>query len=260
MTLRLLGVALGTLLSTTAFAASDLVTSVTGTSGVYVGSSGRYTVTVSNIGNNWAYGSTVSIQLPKTNTSPTVYVMGTVGTMSSGCTRSGTVVTCALGSIKKGTSKSVFVDLTLPYASAPLVITGTAATTSTENSTSNNEGSHTASLLTYTNSFSTPYNLSNDHCTGIGLSSYYECTLFPSSISGFDTTLNGDGSVTIVDGDPAYTGTWTQPASNRLQINYYELGVLVAAFDGYGVIGGCWEGKTTFPGSVYSAMYQVCPR
>ena len=33
---------------------------------------------------------------------------------------------------------------------------------------------------------------------------------------------------------------------------------LVAEFDGYGVDGNCFEGKTTFPGSTYMSMYEVC--
>lgn len=260
MRLRPLGVLGFVFASAPAFAASDLTTAITTTSGNAVYTSAAYTVKVSNGGNAWAYGSTVTIQLPETNTSPTVYVMGTVGTMTTGCAQSGTVVTCPLGSIKKGTFKQVVINLNLPQSADPIVIDAHAATTSTENSTTNNDASHTAALTNNAISFTGDLDVSNSHCTGTALASYYECTLFPSSIASFDSTLNADNTITIVGVGPEYTGSWSQPSSTRLQFDISEYGIVVAEFDGYGVPGSCWEGLTTFPGSSYVSPYKVCPR
>lgn len=260
---RLLAVLGLVLVATPASAASlpDLTSTITTTSPTYVYDTARYTVKVTNSGTNWAYGSKVVIQLPETNTSPTVYVMGTVVAKHSSCTQSGTTLTCTLGDIKKGTSKSVWVDLKLPQSADPIVIDAHPSTTSTESSTTNNDASMTAALTNYTISFTGDLDVSNEHCTGTGLASYYECLLFPSSISSHDTTLVAGGTVTFGAGvGPEYTGVWSQPSATRLQFTYYEFGTEVASFDGYGVPGGCWEGITTFPGSTYMSVYRVCPR
>ena len=60
-------------------------------------------------------------------------------------------------------------------------------------------------------------------------------------------------------GQSGYTGTWWQTSPDRLQFQYVDTsGATVATFDGRGVGGPCFEGKTTFPGSLYMSMYEVC--
>ena len=71
------------------------------------------------------------------------------------------------------------------------------------------------------------------------------------------TIVNADGSITFVGAGPEFTGTWWQATSDRLQFRYFEDGLQVAAFDGRGVNGDCFEGATTF-GGPYMSMYQVC--
>ena len=97
-----------------------------------------------------------------------------------------------------------------------------------------------------------------EHCTGTGLTAFYECTLFPSSITWHEHVFGPSGTLTIPEA-PDYTGTWSQPAPNRLVFRYYdETNALVATFDGLGVDEGCFEGLTTFPDSEYVSPYSVC--
>lgn len=258
MPLRLL-TALGLLsVATPALAAADVRASISGPSGTYVYQSARYTVTVSNTGNQTANGATVAIQLPQTHTSPTVYTMGTLGARSAACTLSGRTLTCALGNLRKATATSVYFDFALPENTDPLSFTATAATTSSESSTTNNTGTLTPALNNYTVSFAAPRTVLNTHCTGTNLTSYYECSLFPSSLSSHEAVFESGGTLSIVGGGGAYTGTWTQASADHLAFSLYEYGTLVAEFEGYGVSATCWEGLTTFPTSTYVSPYRVC--
>ena len=246
-------------LSAPALAAADVTASVSVPSSTVVYGTGRTTVTVTNVGNMTASGVTVAIQLPVTHTSPSVYLMGTVGSMSSGCTRTGSVINCSLGSIRKGRSTSVWFDMALPWSSEAMSFTATAAF-SGESNTTNNSGSASAVLSYYSWPLSGDTAMLNEHCTGTGLTAWYECTLFPSAISSHSTTLVSDGSITFGPEGAGYTGDWWQDASDHLAFVYYDPdGFLVAEFDGNGVPGGCFEGLTTFTGSSYVAPYSVCP-
>ena len=100
----------------------------------------------------------------------------------------------------------------------------------------------------------------NDHCTGQGLTSYFECTLFPSSISSHDTVFEPGGVISFPSAPSTYTGTWTQnPTNQTLQFKYYDGGGEVASFVGVAVSNGCFEGRVDFtPPSNYMSMYSVC--
>lgn len=241
-----------------ALAAADLSTSMSGPSSTLVYDSGTYAVTVTNVGNQTANGVTVNIQLPLTHTSPTVYLMGTLDGYSAGCTRTGNQLNCNLGTIKRGKSASVSLDMSLPWSAAALTFTATAATTSPEPNTSNNADSLDATLSWYDVPITGPLDVVNSHCTGTSLTAWYECTLFPSAISTHDTTLESDGSISF--SVPGYSGAWWQTSDDALSFEYYDsLGATVAIFEGNGVDGDCFEGLTTFPGSPYVAPYEVCP-
>ncbi|MSQ02308.1 MAG: hypothetical protein EXR71_10535 [Myxococcales bacterium] len=91
------------------------------------------------------------------------------------------------------------------------------------------------------------------------LEAYYECTLFPSSISTHVATFEADGDISFVD-YPDYFGEWTVTGS-ALEFYYATTAGVEAEFVGDGVDSGtenCWEGLTTVPGSAYEAPYRVC--
>lgn len=248
-----------TLLCPPAEAASspDLTTSISAPTGVYVYDSGRWNVSVTNSGNRDAAGVVVTIQLPVTNTSPQVYVMGVVGAKSATCSTSGTKLVCNVGTVKRTKTSTVWFDITLPESAGTLDFSATASTTTAETNTGNNGSTAVASLLNYTVSPATPLTVNNRHCTGTNLESFYECELFPSSLSEHTSVLEADGTISFPD-YPDYGGTWSVVGEELAFTITSALGV-EAEFVGYGVSATCWEGLTTFPGSTYVSPYEVCP-
>src|SRR5262245_55264283 len=146
MTRRVISALAALLVATPALAApgADLAVSISPPAGVHVYETGRYNLAVSYIGNQTASSLDLTIALPPTGTSPTVHILGTLGARSAGCSVSGTGLTCALGAIARGSSRSVFFDIALPFATKPLIIAATATTTSTDPNPANNTASHTA--------------------------------------------------------------------------------------------------------------------
>lgn len=251
------------LLPPAAFAApprADLTVAVSAPSGVFFDQNGRYTVTVANRGSREATGVSLTIQLPVTHTSPSVSVLGELGAIDGRCSRTGTRLVCNLGTINRGASTPVFFDIALPYSAAPLVVSATVSTPSAESSTSNNSASRTVTPLAYTVAVNPSRPTFIQHCTGTGLTSFFECELYPSSVSSHETVLNADHTITFVDVPPGYTGAWSQPSPTRLRFQYFEGGTLAATFEGHGTSPSCFEGVTTFPNSTYVAPYQVCLR
>lgn len=250
-------VALALVAPALAASAPDLVTTVTAPSGAYVYASAQWLVKVKNAGNRDASGATLNIQLPETNTSPQVYVMGTVGSISSSCTQSGTDLNCTLGTIRKGKTSTVSFYIALPESSGTLDLVATASTSGDSNP-ANNTASATASLVNYAPSFSGSTTVTNRHCTGTGLESFFECELFPSSISEHDAVFHDDVDQTVSFPDyPDYWGTWDVVGTELSFVIESAAGV-EAEFVGYGVSSNCWEGITTFPSSSYVSPYEVC--
>ncbi len=243
-----------------AASAANIGVSLTAPSGTHVYESGTYSIQVSNTGNRNASNVFLDIQLPETHTSPTVHIMGDLGTYSSTCSLSGTALTCSLGTINKGTSKTVSFDIAMPYSTAALIIDADATTSTPESNYANNSLSYTASPLTYDVPIAAPLAVTNSHCTGQNLTSYFECALYPSSISSFDSVLETDGSITIVGAPPGTVGTWTLTAPDALYIEYSDLSGPIGTLDARGVDGGCFEGPMTFPGSPWVAIYEICPQ
>ena len=238
--------------------AANLGVTIAAPAGAHVYENGVYTVTVGNTGNRNASNVVLTIDLPKTQTSPTVHVMGTLASVPAGCTKSGTRLTCTLGTINKGTSKNVAFTIALPYSAAPLVFDLKSTTTTADSNPANNNLTYSATPLLYDVPVTPPIFAVNRHCTGTNLTSFFECELYPSSISSFDSVLETDGSITLV-GAPADTyGTWTQTGSNSLLIEYFDGAGLIGTLDARGVDGDCYEGPMTFPGSAYVAVYEVC--
>lgn len=258
---RSLALGLATFLfATPALAASDIRVTLPTPSPAYVYDVTGFDVTIANIGNKSASNVVVTIQLPATNTSPQVYVMGTLSPLDPRCTRSGTVLTCNLGTMARNTSTIIGVDIELPQAEEPLEITASATTTSSENSTLNNSATAEAQLLNYAVAVAVGDVAVNRHCTGQGLTSFFECLLFPSSITSHDVEFLSGGQIAI-PGEPGYGGTWSQPDAYTLEVTYIDLfdNSVAAEFVGYGTSANCFEGITTFPGgSPYVSPYEVC--
>lgn len=238
----------------------NLGVTITPPAPTYVYAVGRYTVTVANTGTQHAPGSSVAIALPRTSTSPQVYVMGTVTGYSPGCTLAGTTLTCNFGQINKNTSRTVWVDIKLPYSAAPIVFTATASTTGNDSNPANNVANHTASLLYHAVTAGPAGTAVNWHCTGTTITSFFECTLFPSSLSSHDAIFHPDHTISFPL-EPDYAGTWSQTGATDLSFTYTYLGDVVATFTGRGVDSNCFEGMTTFPppsGPTYVSAYEVC--
>ncbi|MBK8212946.1 MAG: hypothetical protein IPK71_04285 [Myxococcales bacterium] len=238
-----------------AASSSDLTVTVT-TPTVAVDQSGVYSVAVSNIGGQSAQNVSVTIDLPKTATSPQVHLMGVLGAFDSRCTRAGTRLTCNLGTIRaRRAATPITFSLALPYAIAPLAIDVDANSTSADPNSANDTRHVVVTPQTVPISFTAPVTVHGRHCTGQNLTSFFECELYPSSISGFDTVLAAGGTISV-PAEPTVTGTWTH-TGDRLTIQYVENGNVLGTFDGRGVSAKCFEGSMPFT-SGYMAMYEVC--
>lgn len=257
MTLSLLlGTAL-TLPSAQAATGPDLVTTLTPPSPVEVDQAGVWTVQVANVGNRDAANVNLTVQLPRTATSPTVHIMGTSSALASGCSQVGTTVSCTLGTVRKARSTSKSFSLALPWSADAIELSAAVTTTTSEPVTSNNSDSETAIVLYEEVEILAPATATANHCTGTGLSAYYECRLYPSSISSHSQVFEVDGSLSFPLYGADYGGEW-EVAGTELYFSITEYGVVIAEFLGDGVGGGCYEGLTTFPGSSYVSPYEVC--
>jgi hypothetical protein len=240
-----------------ALAASDLRVTVPAPAAQYVYDFTEYDVVVANIGNQTASAVSLTITLPTTHSSPD-RVMGTLAAVDPRCTLSALKLVCNLGTLGKNKSTVVSFDIALPEAAEVLTITAAATTTTSENSLANNSASNTPTLLNYAVEVTDGAAAHNRHCTGTGLTSFFVCELFPSSLSSHDIVFHGDGTLTFVDAPDYYTGVWSQDAPDSLSFTYFEGEQVVAEFVGYGANPGCFEGITSFPGSAYVSPYEVC--
>ncbi len=255
------------LAASSAFAAPvpDLTTTITAPSSYAVDASAAWTFKVSNVSTNKnASGVKLFIQLPQTNTSPTVHVMGVLGTISTTagtCSRSGTLVTCTVGTVNKGASVTATVNIALPESAGTLDFSTTATTTTSGDPLGNNVDTEVGNPSNVTVAApSVDTDVDNSHCTGTNLESYYECELYTSSISTHVATFEADGDISF--DFPDYWGSYLI-TGNKLEFSYESAAGTEAEFVGYGVDASCWEGMTYFPDgsggySSYVSPYRVC--
>jgi len=171
------------------------------------------------------------------------------------CARSGTRLTCALGTIARNNSTTVSFSVALPSSTAPLVITATASSTGLPEATpSNNNLTHTAQLATYPISFASGSMVSRV-CSGTALTSCFECETSPSSITQFSGTLHADFSISV-DDEPGVTGAWSL-AGDTLHIEYSDGVSSLGEIDARSVGGGCFEGVAN-PTPPYVAVHEIC--
>lgn len=239
---------------------ADLTVNITPPAGVYVGNPGTYQVVVANTGNLAAQVVRLTITLPRTHTSPTVHVLGTLGAYDGRCTRTGTNLVCQLDTLNRNASTPVAFTITLPQSSTPIVVGASVTTQTSESTTSNNNDSDTAFLLHPFTTVTVGQIAHVDHCTGTSLTSFFECTLYPSSIASHEFTVLSGGMLAFIGAPGSYFGTWSQSAGlDRLVLEYYDGTSHEASFSGWAVGGGCFEGITTFyPASAYVSPYRVC--
>lgn len=217
-----------------------------------------YTATVKNFGPATANNINLVLEFPLTNTSPTVHILGTVTESDTRCSITANTITCTLGSLKKNKTTTVSYSYTAPVATKSLEMKAIVSSSVSDTNTGNNTATFTP-VLTYPTRALTSANVLNSHCTGTNLTSYFECALYPSSISSHVTTLNADLSIGF--SEPGYTGNWSQnPAKTTLFFEYFENGSKIAEFNGFAVNGSnCFNGMTTFfPLSTYNSPYNVC--
>lgn len=217
-----------------------------------------YTVVVKNNGPSTSNGIILTLEFPLTNTSPTVHVLGTVSNVvGAGCSRANNKLTCAVGSLNKNKSKTYTYQYTPPVSTKVLELKAKVTATTNDNNSANNNDSFVPNLTYPARSFASATML-NSHCAGQSLTSYFECLLYPSSISSHGSVFNADGSITI-PWEADYTGAWIQPASHKLNFVYYGPTWLEAVFTWFAINGAnCFDGLTSFPGSQYLAPYHVC--
>lgn len=221
----------------------------------------RYEVTVNNIGSRTANSVSLTIHLPETNTSPTAHLLGTLAGVSSECAIVGeTQIACNLGRIRSRRSATVHFDIAFPHSTAAIEIVAAAETSSSESALANNEYVHLVQLDPWVAIIDPPAGVTNSHCTGRDLTSYFECTLYPSSILSHDIQLETNGEITFPPDQTGYTGTWSQPTTSELQFEYRYNNIVRLQFSGVAVSADCFEGVATFPGSPYVAPYHSCFR
>ncbi len=236
---------------------ADLRVQLQGPASAVVYSPYVYTVTVRNIGNQRADNVRVVIDLPLTDTSPQRYILGTLnGFDTSKCSVSALKLQCSLGTVSQNQQRSLTFNFTLPISTKTLQIKATGSTTSIEPNQSNNQASMVPALA-YPTVEITSANVLNSHCTGTGLTSFFECELFPSSISFHTARLEANRTITL--SEPGWTGEWDQPTLQELHFTYTDSMGSWAEFRGFARSSTCFEGVMTFvPDYGYVAPYRVC--
>lgn len=250
--------------ATVAFAAppsADLQVQLSAPSSVQISTATTYVATVKNLGPATT-NATLVIEFPLTNTSPTVAILGTVTESESACAIGANKITCSAASLKKGKTATFSYSYAAPVSTKSLQMKATVTSSVTDSSTGNNTATVTPNL-SYPARAITSATVTNSHCTGTNLTSYFECLLFPSSIASHETTLNADNTISFTE--PGYTGTWSQNAAKTsLSFSYFEGSgsgaVKIAEFNGFAINGAsCFDGLTNFfPASTYVSPYRVC--
>jgi len=239
--------------------APNLRVTLQGPSTAAVYSPYQYTATVKNIGNGAAANVKVTIDLPETDTSPNKYILGTLSGFN---TQYCQVVTRKLvctqsGNLGNNQQRVYTFNFELPISTKTLSIKAT-GTTTTPNEVDPLNNSQT---LTPALSYATNHLISADvlisMCSGTGLTSFFECALFPSSQQHVMFSLNSDLTVTY-SGD--IVGQWDQTQGDSRLHMILNDGSTYAEFNGFARSTTCFEGLTTFtPGyGGYVAPYKVC--
>ena len=220
----------------------------------------QYTATVKNIGNGAAANVKVTIDLPETDTSPSKYILGTLSGFNAAYCQVVTrkLVCTQSGNLGNNQQRVYTFNFELPISTKTLSIKATGTTTTPNEVDPLNNTQTVTPALSY-GSITIPVTGTDvliSMCTGRGLTSFFECEIFPSSQQSHIFTLHPDMSVSVY-GD--VVGTWDQPSASRLHL-YMVSGGQVIEHNGFAKNGTCFEGMTTFtpnPGG-YISPYKIC--
>jgi len=241
----------------------DIRVQITGPSTAVVGTPYQYTVNVRNIGGSRADGVVVYVDFPQTNTSPQVYILGTVsGFPTNSCQMVSRRLRCTAGNLNPNAQRNYSFNFTYPVTTKTLEIKATGSSTSMNEANSNNNMASVFPAIGYPTNQISSANVLVSLCTGTNLSSFFECEKFPSSIQYFTMTMNSGGTLSNFP-EPGYTGFWTQNQTTNQPFQQLQFtisdGYSGASFEGYASSTTCFDGITTFiPTSTYNSAYRVC--
>ena len=237
---------------------ADLAVTIEAPTTVDISRATTYQVTVTNLGPHTSGTITARVVLPLTNTSPQVYTLGPVSALDSRCAVVNKALSCTLTGLRKGWSTTFAYAYTAPVSTKTLQMTAS-ATSNTQDPVAGNNTASVVPNLVYPSRPITASAITTRLCTGTNLTSFYECSLFPSSISSFAATLNADTTVTFVE--PGYSGRWSQNAAKTsLKLELFENNVKVSEFNGWAINGAnCFHGMATHISNAnYVSPYAVC--
>ena len=241
----------------------DLGVVMTTTGPALVGTPTHIDVVLTNTGNREAFSSIAAIQLPKTATSPGVFVMGTLSNVPSFCQRLDTRLYCSVSQaiLRRGGTFAFGFDIALPVSSNPLNFR-VDVTANNEQNSANNTITMSAPQSFYTPVVPPAGALTTIRsCSGQNtLSSYFECTVYSGATQTHKAMLVPGGTLDFTANGPnaaGMGGTWTINGS-QLTMQYTDGAAVSGNFVGQGSSATCWDGKMTFPTGTYVALYRVC--
>lgn len=241
----------------------DIRVQVSGPATAVVRSPYQYTVNVRNIGGSKANGVTVTVDFPQTNTSPQVFILGTVSGIGNGCQLVSRRLQCSAGNLNPNAQRNFTFNFAYPVSTKTLEIKATGVSTSANEANPTNNIASVFPAIGYATNQITSANVLISNCTGTNLTSFFECELFPGSQQNFTMTL--DSGNTISNLPSGYTGIWTQIQSTNQPFQQLQFTITETAsgelinFNGFASTNTCFEGMTTFSSnSNYVSPYKVC--
>ena len=224
---------------------ADLQLIVAGVASTLINDSNTYSVQVENIGNQRARNVTVDVSLPNTGQ----FLQSTVGN----CALSGVVLSCDLGRIRAGGSRSIAFNFQAPNTAGTQYFTAQTQTRTAESSLSNNQDT----LTTQVNdpvpppppspvavTVAPPEAFLMQSCTSTsGPLTWQDCT--PSSLTQNTIILDVGGVLSGLTAS-GYVGSWSQNSS-LTTIDAIATNSSTASqslMTGVGVSIDCFEGTT----------------
>lgn len=222
----------------------------------------QYTTRVQNIGGQTATGVVVTVEFPLTNTSPSQYILGKLTGIQPGCNVVSNKLVCNIGNLTPNQIEDVTFTFEFQVSTNSPTLTSTATTTTPNEQNATNNTKDKTLTVRYPNNVISGGSYLVTSCSGRGLTSFYECELFPSSQQSFALDLNLGGTLTVPQA-PGYFGFWDQndpPANKTLHFTIDGGGGTEVEFNGFATSGSCFEGITDFPGNTsgFNAAYRVC--